>query len=106
MVEPSRLRARFVSAALLVVALISAPPMTAAPPSAPHPRTVKVAAIQCSSVLGDVVGNRKKLSALVTEAAEAGAKIIVLPEAAVTGYLSQDLKINWRLKGKPIDATF
>jgi predicted amidohydrolase len=71
-----------------------------------RPATVKVAAIQCSSVLGDVEGNCKKLTALVTEAAEAGAKIIVLPEAAVTGYLSQDLKTNWRLAGKPIGAGF
>ncbi|HKD36336.1 MAG TPA: nitrilase-related carbon-nitrogen hydrolase, partial [Pirellulales bacterium] len=71
--------------------------------AASRPTTVKVAAVQCSSVLGDVEGNRRKLTALVTEAAGAGAKIIVLPEAAVTGYLSQDLKTNWRLPGKPID---
>jgi predicted amidohydrolase len=113
----SRIRARFISVTLFAIALVSARPMagadeakneeaSAAPPSAQHPLTVKVAAIQCSSVLGDVTGNRKKLSALVTEAAETGAKIIVLPEAAITGYLSQDLKTNWRLKGKPIDATF
>ncbi len=71
-----------------------------------RPQTVKVAAIQCSSVLGDVEGNRKKLTQLVTEAAGEGAKIIVLPEAAVTGYLSQDLKTNWRLAGWPIDREF
>ena len=79
----------------------------AASPTTQHPLAVKVAAIQCSSVLADVAGNRTKLTALITEAAEAGSKIIVLPEAAVTGdRLSQDLKTNWRLKGKPIDATF
>ena len=71
-----------------------------------RPLTVKVAAIQCSSVLGDVDGNRKKLTALITEAAGEGAKVIVLPEAAITGYLSQDLKTNWRLKGWPIEAEF
>ena len=113
----SRFRGRIISVALLAIALVSARPVTGAdgakheaaspaPSPAQHPLNVKVAAIQCSSVLGDVAGNRKKLTALVTEAAEAGAKIIVLPEAAVTGYLSQDLKTNWRLKGKPIDATF
>src|SRR5436305_1034625 len=57
-----------------------------------RPRTVMVAAVQCSSVLGDVAGNRRKLTALVREAATHGAKIIVLPETAVTGYLSQDLR--------------
>ncbi len=66
---------------------------------ADRPQTVKVAAVQCSSILGDVEGNRKKLTALVSEAAGEGAKIIVLPEAAITGYLSQDLKTNWRTQG-------
>src|SRR5688500_17858171 len=70
------------------------------------PRTVKVAAVQCSSDLGAVDANRVKLSALVEEAAANGAKIIVLPEAAVTGYLSQDLKTNWRLRGWPIEKTY
>ncbi len=56
---------------------------------------VKVAAIQCSSDLGAVARNRGKLMDLVEEAAKNGAKIIVLPETAITGYLSQDLKVNW-----------
>ena len=64
-------------------------PATTAEPS--KPMTVKVAAVQCSSELGDVEGNRRKLTALVEEAAKEGAKIIVLPETSVTGYLSQDL---------------
>jgi predicted amidohydrolase len=76
------------------------------PAEAPKPMTVKVAAVQCSSVLGDVDGNRKKLTALVKEAAGEGAKIIVLPEAAVTGYLSQDLKTNWHLKGWPLEKRY
>jgi predicted amidohydrolase len=70
------------------------------------PRTVKVAAVQCSSDLGAVDANRTKLTALVEEAAANGAKIIVLPEAAITGYLSQDLKTNWRLRGWPIEKTY
>jgi predicted amidohydrolase len=75
-------------------------------PEPQRPRTVKVAAVQCSSTLGDVDGNRTKLTALVTEAAAQGAKIIVLPEAAVTGYLSQDLRTNWHLEGWPLDAGY
>ena len=73
---------------------------------ATRPAVVKVAAIQCSSDLGAVEQNRKKLTALVEEAAANGAKIIVLPEAAVTGYLSQDLKTNWHVPGKPIERAF
>jgi predicted amidohydrolase len=85
-----------------VLALLPLPLLAADP----KPATVKVAAVQCSSDLGDVAGNTKKLTALVREAAKNGAKIVVLPETAVTGYLSQDLKTNWHLKGWPLDAKF
>lgn len=69
-------------------------------------RTVKVAAVQCSSDLGDIAGNTKKLTRLVEEAAGNGAKIVVLPETAITGYLSQDLKTSWQLEGWPIEGAF
>ena len=75
-------------------------------PAKPTAKTVKVAAVQCSSDLGDVAGNTKKLTALVKEAAKNGAKLVVLPETAITGYLSQDLKTNWHVKGMPIEPTF
>ncbi|HEY8749048.1 MAG TPA: carbon-nitrogen hydrolase family protein [Tepidisphaeraceae bacterium] len=78
----------------------------AAAPATTRPATVMVAAIQCSSDLGELAANRAKLTKLVEEAAGHGAKIIVLPEAAVTGYLSQDLKTNWRLPGRPIEPSF
>jgi predicted amidohydrolase len=71
-----------------------------------EPKTVCVAAIQCSSDLGEVDRNSKKIERLVEQAAKAGAKIVVLPEAAITGYLSQDLQVNWRLSGWPIDPGF
>jgi len=71
-----------------------------------EPPAVKVAAIQCSSVMGDVEGNRKKLLGLAEEAASHGAKIVVLPEAAITGYLSQDAKTNWHLDGWPIEPEY
>jgi predicted amidohydrolase len=73
---------------------------------AEKPNTVRVAAIQCSSVLGDVQGNRAKITKLVKEAAGNGAKIVVLPETAITGYLSQDLRTNWHLAGRPIERNF
>lgn len=72
----------------------------------PKPKTVKVACIQCSSDLGDIAGNRKKLTALIKEAAGEGARIIVLPETSITGYLSQDLRTNWHLKGWPIEQAY
>ena len=67
---------------------------------------VKVAAIQCSSELGAVENNRNKLTELVRQAAGGGAKIIVLPETAITGYISQDLRTNWHVPGRPIEAAF
>jgi predicted amidohydrolase len=84
---------------LLPASLLAAEPAT-------RPREVKVAVIQCSSDLGAVDANTKKLTALVEQAATNGAKIIVLPETAVTGYLSQDLKTNWQLPGHPIEPVF
>jgi predicted amidohydrolase len=87
--------------------LAPAPAAASAPPAKLKvPRTVKVAAIQCSSGLGTVKANRKKLTALVKKAARAGARIVVLPETAITGYLSQDLRTNWHLKGWPIEKVF
>jgi predicted amidohydrolase len=71
-----------------------------------RPATVKVAAVQCSSDLGAVKANSEKLTKLVEKAAANGAKIIVLPEAAITGYLSQDLKTNWHLDGWPLEGNF
>jgi predicted amidohydrolase len=72
----------------------------------PSPPMVRVAAVQCSSDLGDVAGNSKKIEGLVEQAAKGGAKIVVLPEAAITGYLSQDLEVNWQLKGWPIESVY
>lgn len=88
-----------------MLSLISALAFAQLPPPV-IPKTVKVAAIQCSSDLGAVAQNRRKLMRLTEEAAKNGAKIVVLPEAAITGYLSQDLKVNWQLDGWPIESRF
>ena len=87
--------------------LLAFPALAADPqPANPANKTVKVAAVQCSSDLGDVAGNSKKIAVLVREAAKNGAKIVVLPETAITGYLSQDLKTNWNVPGMPLDIRF
>jgi predicted amidohydrolase len=71
-----------------------------------RPTTVRVAAVQCSSELGDVEANTARLTSLVREAAAGGARIVVLPEAAITGYVSQDLQWNWHVAGRPLDRAF
>ena len=62
--------------------------------------TVRVASVQHPSVLGDVARNTARITRLCEAAAAGGAKIIVLPETAVTGYLGQDLKTNWCVPGR------
>ena len=98
---------RITAPAMLAAALLLAPAFRAmSEDPATKPITVKVAAIQCSSDLGAVKSNRAKLISLVEKAANEGAKIIVLPEAAVTGYLSQDLRKNWHVGSKPIESWY
>lgn len=47
---------------------------------------VKVATIQFRPIFKDVQGNLRRLARQTIEAAKAGAKLIVLPELALTGY--------------------
>ncbi|GIJ44064.1 hypothetical protein Val02_09500 [Virgisporangium aliadipatigenens] len=60
-------------------------PAAAAAPVAGS-RTVKVATVHFAPVEGDVARNRAQLVALAERAARGGAKIIVLPEMATSGY--------------------
>jgi len=76
----------------------------AAPPTAD--KRVVVAAVQCPSAFGDPTANRSRLCGLVREAAGHGAKIIVLPEAAISGYVSQDQHVIWHKEGKPLEDCF
>ncbi|MEM9414630.1 MAG: carbon-nitrogen hydrolase family protein [Planctomycetota bacterium] len=59
--------------------------------------TVLAAAIQVDSAMGEPAANRERLLALAEEAAEHGAKLIVLPETAVTGYMSYDITTTWQV---------
>ena len=68
----------------------------------PGTGTFLIAAVQCHSRFGDPVGNRKKLTGFVRKAARRGARIVVLPETAVTGYLTADLKKTWQVGDRRI----
>lgn len=67
-------------------------------------RRVTVCAVQGPSVLGDPAANRAAFGrAVETAAREHGAKFVVLPEAAITGYLSTDrLGVSWHVPGRPL----
>jgi len=83
-------------------AAISAAQGCIAPPlQPPDADTVQVALVQCGSEMGAVAANLKRLERHIRTASKRGAKIVVLPETAVTGYLSQDLQTNWGLPGRP-----
>jgi len=62
------------------------------------PTTFKVAAVQAVSMMGAVRSNRARLQQMVRKAAENGAKVIVLPETAISGYMSSDLRAAWQLE--------
>ena len=59
--------------------------------------SVRVAAIQCYSVMGAVQENTSNIVALVRQAADSGAKIIVTPECSIQGYLQPDSWTSWSL---------
>ena len=50
------------------------------------PGTWKIAGVQMDSTLGDKLGNLRTIQAKLDEAAKAGARLIVFPELALTGY--------------------
>lgn len=66
--------------------------------------TFRVAAVQCPSLFGDPAANRQTLERLVANAVYDGAEVVVLPETAVTGYMSPDLKRTWQVGGRQITA--
>jgi len=66
------------------------------------PKTVRVAAVQFISQWGKPAENRKALEPLIREAAKRGAKIVVLPETAITGYTSHDLRRTWQVGQQPV----
>ena len=68
------------------------------PAPAPAPRTVRVAAVQCYSRMGETARNAKRLTDLITRAADRGAKIVVLPECALQGYMDPGRGRVWRTK--------
>src|SRR5215210_7004701 len=48
--------------------------------------TIRVAAVQMEPKLGEVAANRHAILARLREAARGGARLVVFPECALTGY--------------------
>jgi predicted amidohydrolase len=64
--------------------------------------TFIAAAVQAVSEMAKPEQNHRHLESLVREAAHNGAKVVVLPEMAITGYMSYDLKTTWQVEGKEL----
>lgn len=65
--------------------------------------TVTVASCQVTLVVGDVEANRQSLRSAITQAADAGAQVVVLPELANTGYMFADIN-ELRSVAEPVDG--
>ncbi|MDZ7618710.1 MAG: carbon-nitrogen hydrolase family protein, partial [Patescibacteria group bacterium] len=93
---------RFVMVSLVFVSLLICPSVAPGLAAEPEAKTFTAAAIQAHSQFGEPAANREKLARLVRQAARHGARVIVLPETAVTGYLTDDLKQAWQLPGREL----
>ncbi|MHC4506785.1 MAG: HEAT repeat domain-containing protein, partial [Planctomycetota bacterium] len=71
-------------------------------PERPSGGKVKVAAIQFASDFGAPEKNRERLAEFVRRAAREGAKVVVLPETAITGYMDRGLRTAWQLEGRKV----
>ena len=55
-------------------------------------RTISVAGVQMDPKLADVPGNLSRILDSMDTAARAGARLVVFPEAAITGYVFHSLE--------------
>ena len=76
--------------------LMAAAVESIAPTDRQFEKTVLVAAIQFMSQFGEPEDNMARLGPLIRQAAEKGAKIIVVPETAIQGYMTHDIKCGWK----------
>jgi len=81
----------------LAAALLLIVGSASAADSAQPPAKVRVAAVQFISRWASPSENRKALAPFVREAAKNGAKIVVLPETGITGYMSHDIRLTWQV---------
>jgi predicted amidohydrolase len=64
---------------------------------------IVVACCQLSLVVGDADGNRAKVRSAISDAARAGARVVVLPELANTGYMFADID-ELRAAAEPLNG--
>ncbi|MHC4401259.1 MAG: carbon-nitrogen hydrolase family protein [Planctomycetota bacterium] len=101
-----RLAARWITVTAITLAAIVAGRCSAhsAEKGETSANTVRVAAIQFISRWARPDENRQGLERLIREAAQNGAKIVVLPETAIPGYMSHDIRLTWQVGRRPISG--
>jgi predicted amidohydrolase len=95
---------KWTSIALLAGVMLVAGSSTFASGPDDRPSTVRVAAVQFISKWAQPAENRKAIEPLVREAAKNGAKIVVLPETAITAYMSHDIRLTWQVGERRLTA--
>ncbi len=58
------------------------------------PETLRIAISQFNAIVGDIDGNLARATAVVEEASELGADVVILPEMTLTGYPPEDLVLK------------
>lgn len=66
--------------------------------------SVKVAIAQINSTVGDLAGNRAKITDFCRRAAERGADVVLTPEMSLTGYPPEDLLLRHSFYVKTAEA--
>ncbi len=95
-------RARFLTMITLAAIVTGATLACGAEDAASPASTVHVAAIQFISHWARPAENRTELERLIREAANHGAKIVVLPETAIPAYMSHDIRLTWQVAGQEV----
>ncbi len=70
------------------------------------PDTLRVAAVQCSNVVGDLNGNAERILDGMRWAESEGADVVVFPELALTGYPLMDLALRNEFVDAALAALF
>ncbi len=69
-----------------------------------RPDLLRVAVAQMNATVGDLAGNAAKIRAMTAGAREEGARLVVFPELALTGYPPEDLLLKPRFADAAAEA--
>jgi predicted amidohydrolase len=89
---------------ILLAAVVFAMPVSQCAEPGGDGNAVRVAAVQFVAGWARPDENRKNLAPLIREAAKNGAQIVVLPETAISSYMSHDIRLTWQDGDRPLSS--